>query len=270
MIRRSDSPHRLSRTGFLAVLLGAAALPLAPTLAEPEEAGERHGADVEERREVIVTPSAAADSAPADTQLNVETTVRLDGDVRTDRDVVVTTGDGEAHALTLSRGVIAFAESEDDEKPADVIYDARTGSKIEVRGQTIRLVKGGELDEARAAVERARADLAVAQKRLEMLEQSARRGDKGGKIAGKGDDNASKKFGIATARKPQMGVNYTDVKDKMKRQGGDGDPEPRIRQLEEKLEKIDALLNEVREMKQRGNGGGADTNHVPPSSAPRN
>ena len=247
MIRRSDRPHRLSRPAFLAVLLGAAVLPLAPTLAGPEDPD----ANVE-RREIVITPSAPhAENTSSDVREEDRTGLRLDvrEPVRVEKDVVITR---DGRSLTVTGDAVAFSDSDDLAAPS-VIVDPRTGNRIEVRGKSFHLVSGSELEQARAAVERARADLAVAQKRLEMLETSVGGADD---RTPKSTDNVKTKLGIiASRRKPtearEKGVT---LKGELKgdatgaaMKGADADPEPRIRQLEEKLEKIDALLSEIRD-----------------------
>jgi hypothetical protein len=257
MIRRSDSPHRLSRPGLLAVVLGAAALPFAPTWADSDAPGapDAPGADNVERREIVITPLATSADKPATdlttTEVSEEVDVRLKTQpVRVESDVVITRN-GET--MTVVGDEFGFASA--DDAPAHVVVDGRTGRKIEVRGKNVRVVNGDDLEEARAAVERARADLAAAQQRLDMLEKSAR-GDTSAKIAGKGGgkyvekgaDKAPMKLGVIARVKPAGAQNKNPyVKDKLNYKDAGDDPEPRIRQLEEKLEKIDAMLNEIRE-----------------------
>jgi beta-lactamase regulating signal transducer with metallopeptidase domain len=225
MIRQNSSPRRLGRLSVIAMLCAAGGvLPLAPTLAQVETSKPETSAS-EDRREIVVTQAEVAPGAQnpgADVAPYVE--LRLDpltATVTAENDVVVTRNEPEK----TSR-----------------IVDGRTGKVVEVRGKTINIVDGSELDQARAEVDRARANLEMAQRRLKELESRASAGgDKGGWSAdGKTAWKESK-----PKKEAKYGTSSSAVAWKDKLAATEGDQEKRMERLEQRLEKLDALLRDM-------------------------
>jgi bla regulator protein blaR1 len=242
MIRANRSPRRLGGMGLMAVLLSAgAALPLAPSLAQEDVAKveePRNADDVKvEQRELILTPTV---------------------------DPVA----GKATITFSDEGGLVVSGSPDVRNPGvaqntpTAVYDARTGSRVEYHGGEVRIVRGDDVDQARAEVEQLSAALAQAKARLKDLEKRDKEKDKSDKAGGKqakgGRDPSphtvfvprrveGKRFDMRLDTKTDAANHRAD------KGGGDRDQERRLELLEQKLEKLDAVLDELREMrKDRG------------------
>jgi beta-lactamase regulating signal transducer with metallopeptidase domain len=253
MIRQNPSPRRLGRLSLLGVLCAAGGvLPLAPTLAQVETTKPETPASAD-RREVVITraeiapgtENPGAENRGADAAPHVE--LRLDPLARTvtaTDDVVVTRNEPDV----TSR-----------------VVDARTGAVVEVRGKALKVVAGSDLDQARAEVERAQANLDMARQRLKQLEARA---SAGGDEAGW---SADKKLDGKTAKDVKWKKDAKDAKAKSlsEDQSADrkehlnvvsGDQEKRMERLEQRLEKLDAMLRSMQEngehpQKNRSNAG---------------
>ena len=232
MIRQNQCARRLGRAGTALVLLcGAAALPLAPTLADDEPT------KVEEPRQ---------DVADAKRELRVVTVGPGSGDEKAGDTVVSFAPEGSLFVTTREDTV---AEGAADTKGPKKIYDARTSSSIVVDGADMRIVhiaSGDEVAQARAEVEQLTAALAQAKARLKDLEKQ-----------GKGDGKDPGPKGMigrrVTVKRGDLGEevrNYPYTVSKPAKDGG-GDQERRIERLEQKLEMLDEVLNELRDLKKQ-------------------
>ena len=241
MIRANRSPRPLGGMGLAAVLLAAAAaLPIAPSLAREDVAGEAE-VNVEppraEVRDLVLTPTVeSADLAPA---------------------TVTFTEDG--------KGVVIVAAPDKDDAPgADPVlrkvYDARTGSTIEYRGADVRVVAGptdDELAQTRAEVEKLSAALADAKARLRKLEVYEKDKLKVGKIkekpAKEGDPSprtTTVPLRLDVKRADDARLNKTKLNAEWFDKAG-GEQERRLERLEQRLDKLDAVLDELREMRKQ-------------------
>ena len=257
MIRRNESPRRLGRAGLAAVVLAAgAALPLAPTLAQQDDV-DPAAEPQQEHRTVIVTPSDP--SAPAaDVKLDV---------APADFDVSLNIAERPS-AFSPDLHVIAA-----DDVTVERQFDSRTGQVIEVQGKTLRIVPGTDLDQARAEVERARANLAAAEHRLRKMEAEARTGGgKNPKLTLKVDPGPDKRKQITVRRAPATAPGKgADVRsygwtfeNEVKQPAAD--QEKRIDQLEQKLDQINEMLQEMRDSRNReGEELGVETQRGPVS-----
>jgi hypothetical protein len=214
------------------VLLAAGGLlPLAPTLAQVE-APKPEASNREEHREVVVTQSEAVSSVSGSTDVAPNLELRSDPVEKT---------------ATIGGDVVIRTQTEPE--TTSRIVDGRTGNVVEVRGNKImRITTGSEIDKARAEVEQARANLEMATRRLKELEMQA----KGGADAKPGwrveAENVWGKKEPKGKYAESSGAN--DLKGKLKAKG-DSDQERRMERLEQRMEKLDAILNELREMNQR-------------------
>jgi hypothetical protein len=241
MIRQSKSPHRLGRPALFAVLLGAAALPLAPTLAGQDEPV------TDERRDVIVTQAEPATTAPLTAEVTDDVTVTFSPDVKTD---------------TVEQVVIGTS----DDAVTDKIFDARTGNTIEVRGKSLRIVQGSDLERARAEVQAARANLEAATRRLKEVEARSRNNDakfgwKGADKPGKSDDaDPNLKIKKGEIHFKDAPANYADTPKKSFGSTDKKSSEQDLRMdvLEEKLHQLGQMLQEMRQERNQAeeNSGG--------------
>jgi beta-lactamase regulating signal transducer with metallopeptidase domain len=215
MIRTNEVPRRLGRPGLVGILLAAgAALPLAPTLAQVEAPKE------ETRREVVVTRSADAPSIEG-----ASITFSNEG------------------ALVVGADVAPQSGSADN--AATVITDARTGNKIEVKGGEMHIVGADEVEQARFEVEKLSAELAQAKQRLKELEKRDKKGDAGAKIEGKS---------LRLDLKPSVKTETRSENSKGLEKKGSDDQQRRLDRLEQKMDKIDELLSELRDSRRKGKG----------------
>ena len=252
MIRRNESPRRLSRAGMVAfVLVAAAALPLAPSLAE-------------DTREIVVnantdsaTPAIAGevvvlDGAPVTASVEITDTfsVASDAAVSPGGKTITVAEDGGISTIDAASG--KTISKRETGKSARMKADDELMSQQET-GKSARIKDDDELMAARAEVEKISHALAVARQRLAQLE--ARAGMKQTvrlKTADvnwfKAGENGRGTIDVpATIKtKPRTTVLKEDWK-RIVEPKAVNEPAERLDALEKKLEKIDQLLSEIRD-----------------------
>ena len=252
MIRRNQSPRRLGRAGWVAVLLAAgAALPLAPTLAQdeaPKDAAPQGGRVVAVDAVPIYTFKAASDGAGA-ANPPAAAGAEAAGDIPSQP----------------AAGGAANAQSIIDADVGYIFIDGKDGEAA------VRTLSADEVEQARAEVARARANLAAAEKRLEKLEAKAREG--GGKKGGVSSVDIGgvpvKRSVVVSRRVPAKYDYVVTTQASAGKRPAEQDPSKRIDQLEQKLEQMNHLLQQMLEAQQHGRRDGKDKKPQDPAAEMR-